>query len=69
MLSWEFATEGVCVCAGASCCESRYERGEGVLKRIKGASKRTTVMQAREPTVDLAALDQAHRTFSLLRLG
>jgi len=45
-----------CVCAGASCCESRYERGEGVLKGTKGASKRATVMRARGPTVDLAAL-------------
>ena len=62
MLSWGFATKDVCVCvcvrAGASCCESRYEK-----KRVKGcwkterALKRATVLQAREPTVDLAALE------------
>ena len=27
------------MCAGASCCESRYEKGEGVLKNQKGCEK------------------------------
>ena len=48
----KFATEGVFVSAAALCCESRYEKDSGVLKKTKRALKGATVMQSIEPTVD-----------------
>ena len=55
MLSWGFATEGVSMCAGASVAKADNEKVKGGLKVNEGkqkASKGTTVMHARELTVD-----------------
>jgi len=63
MLSWGFATEGVCVCGGlhvAKADNEYYSRVKGAEKN-KRVSNRATVMQARKPTVDLAALGSEER--------
>ena len=63
MLSWGFATEGVCVCV----CAGGLMLRKQITKKVKGAeknkrvSKRATAMQARKPTVDLAALGSEER--------
>ena len=53
-LSWGFATEGVCVRGGPHVAKADNERVKGAEKN-KRVSTRTTVMQARKTTVDLAA--------------
>ena len=58
MLSWGFATEGVCVCAGGLMLRKQITNREKGTKRV---SKRATVMRARKPTVDLAALGYEER--------
>ena len=67
MLSWGFATKGVCVRAGVSCCDSRQR------KRLKRAEKNKSlqkgaVMQARAPNWDLAAVESEGKASMLLSL-
>ncbi len=61
MLSWGFATEGVCVCAGGLMLRKRITNRVKGAEKTKKVSKRATVMQARKPTVDLAALGSEER--------
>ena len=60
MLSWGFATEGVCVRGGKKMRKRITNRAKGA-EKTKRVSKRATVMQARKPTVDLAALGSEER--------
>ncbi len=60
MLSWGFATEGVYVRGGLMLRKQITEKVKGAEKK-KRVSKRATVMQARKPTVDLAAIGSEER--------
>ena len=61
MLCWGFATEGVCVRGGPHVAKADNEKRLRGLKNTKRVSKMATVMQARNPTVDLAALESEER--------
>ena len=61
MLSWGFAAEGVCVCAGGLMLRKQITNRVKGAEKTKRVSKRATVMQARKPTVDLAALGSEER--------
>jgi hypothetical protein len=61
MLSWGFATEGVCVRGGLYVAKADKEQRVNGAEKTKRVSKRATVMQARKPTVDLAALGSEER--------
>ncbi len=59
MLSWGFATEGMCVRGGQKLRKQITNKVNGA-EKIR-VSKRATVMQARKATVDLAALGSEER--------
>ena len=51
-----------CVCARGLMLRKRItNRAKGAAEKTKKVSKRATVMQARKPTVDLAALGSEER--------
>ena len=56
MLSWGFATEGVCARGGPHVAKAEITNRAKGAEKTKRVSKRATVMQARKPTVGLAAL-------------
>ncbi len=53
--------QGVCVCAGGLMLRKRITNRAKEAEKTKRVSKRATVMQARKPTVDLAALGSEER--------
>ena len=61
MLSWGFATEGLCVRGGGLMLRKQITNRVKGAEKTKKVSKRATVMQARKPTVDLAALGSEER--------
>ena len=60
MLCWGFATEG-CVSAGGLMVRKQITKKVKGAERTKRISKMATVMQARKPTLDLAALESEER--------
>jgi hypothetical protein len=61
MLSWGFATEGVCARARGLMSRKKITNRVNGAEENKKVSKRATVMQARNPTVGLAALGSEER--------